>query len=232
MAGNPTNGESANHASLDLLAVRLRRLEFLLSGSSDVDGMPDGVNKPAPSDESVLGRLQTLQSSLDKLRKDGGVAGEMIRDVEDLCECDACATDEILTKYADTQHPELRKQDSGVPLDDTSKQASIVLANATLYPETASRLSSLQTFQIPPVESSSKLVELSNEIQRCQQEQGGLDTEIHELRQRSARCLEWWVKTGVLGMGDLWEGWEDRMVELERQVARFERKVKDQEGYI
>lgn len=75
-------------------------------------------------------------------------------------------------------------------------------------------------------------MELSNEIQKCRQEQDGLDSEIQDLRQRSARCLEWWVKTGVLGMGDLWEEWEDRMVELERQVARFERKVKDEEGYI
>lgn len=98
MAGDTANGESADHSSLDLLAVRLRRLEFLLSGSSDVDGIPDGVTKPANHDESVLGRLKTLQSGLDKLRKKGGVAGEMIRDVEGLCACYTCANDEILTK--------------------------------------------------------------------------------------------------------------------------------------
>lgn len=111
-------------------------------------------------------------------------------------------------------------------------QASVVLANATLYPETASRLASLQNLQIPPAESSKKLTVLSDDIEKCLRDQNELDDEVQELRQRSARCLEWWVKTGVVGMGDLWEEWEYRMIELERQVSRFERRQKEQEGYI
>lgn len=88
MAGNSTNGASADFSNLDLLAARLGRLEFLLSGSSDVDGVPNGVSKANTHDDSVLGRLQALQVDLDRLRKDGGVAGEMIRDIEGLCGCD------------------------------------------------------------------------------------------------------------------------------------------------
>jgi hypothetical protein len=82
MAAESPSSTSSTHATLDLLAVRLRRLEFLLSGSSDADGQPNGNFPPDKHDESVIGRLRSLQSSLDRLRKDTGVVGEMVRDVE------------------------------------------------------------------------------------------------------------------------------------------------------
>lgn len=107
-----------------------------------------------------------------------------------------------------------------------------MLANATLYPETASRLASLKNLQMPPAESSSKLTALRSDIEKCRREQQIIDDEVADLRQRSAQCLEWWVKTGIVGMGDLWEDWEYRMNELERQITRFERLQKDQEGYM
>ena len=130
------------------------------------------------------------------------------------------------------RHPELRKDLTSASLRDRSTQASIVLANATLFPEIASRLVSLDNLQIPPAESSAKLTSLRNNLQKCVQDQDVIDQEVQDLRKRSAHCLEWWIKTGVVGMGDLWEEWEYRMHELERQVARSERQQKDQEGYI
>lgn len=111
-------------------------------------------------------------------------------------------------------------------------QASTVLANATLYPETASRLASLQTLEIPPAESSAKLTSLRADIDKSRQTQKEIDDEVQELRLRSAQCLEWWVKTGIVDMGDMWEEWEYRMTELERQIARFERLKKAREGYL
>ena len=78
MAADGASDANATHVTLDLLAVRLRRLEFLLSGSSDLDGLPDGIEKPSKHDESVMGRLRTLQSGLEKLRKDSGVTGELV----------------------------------------------------------------------------------------------------------------------------------------------------------
>lgn len=36
--------------------------------------------------------------------------------------------------------------------------------------------------------------------------------------------LEWWVKTGVVGMGELWEDWEGRVRDVEREVRRVERR--------
>jgi hypothetical protein len=215
MAASTMNDAQLTRGSLDLLEVRLRRLEFLLSGSSNLDGVPNGVVRAQRSEDTLPEQLRSLQASLDQLRKGDGVAGEMIRDVE-----------AIQAKY-----PELFGRQH-VPIEETSTQASVVLSNATLYPETASRLSSLQSLQIPPAESSAMLVGLARDIESCQQEQNKLDDQVQELRQRSARCLEWWVKTGVVGMGNLWEDWEDRMIQLERQVSRFERQRKDEEGYL
>jgi hypothetical protein len=109
--------------------------------------------------------------------------------------------------------------------------ASIVLSHATLFPETASRLSSLETLQIPPAEQSRKLVSLMPKLNHCHEEEARLEEEVRELRERSARCLEWWVKVGVIGMGDLWEDWERRITEVERHLIRWERRVKDEQGY-
>ena len=117
-------------------------------------------------------------------------------------------------------------------MEDSSTQASVVLSHATLYPETASRLSSLQTLQIPSAEQSAKLNDLSSSISESRQQQDELDKDVQDLRQRSARCLEWWVRVGVVGMGDLWEEWENRMLDIQRRVAQFERRKRAQEGYI
>ena len=107
-----------------------------------------------------------------------------------------------------------------------------MLSHATLFPETASRLSSLESLQIPRAEQSTKLSDLALEIGKVRQGQEELEQEVEALRQRSARILEWWVKVGVVGIGDLWEEWEDRLKDVERQVARSERRRKEEEGYI
>ena len=135
---------------------------------------------------------------------------------------------------ADSQFPELHRSATVAPsaVQDVGAQAQIVLANATLFPTTTSRLSSLQTLQIPPVESSVKLNDLAPEIQAALVRQEKLDAEVTELRARSARVLEWWVKVGVLGMGDLWEEWEDRLEECDREVRRQERRRAEEEGYL
>lgn len=132
----------------------------------------------------------------------------------------------------DARFPELVTSKSSIPLAELSSQASVVLAHATLFPETASRLSSLQTLQIPSAEQSAKLSDLAPRIAHARRTQDELEQEIQELRQRSARCLEWWVKNGVVGMGDMWEEWEDRLKLAERRIGRLERHQKEEEGYI
>lgn len=122
---------------------------------------------------------------------------------------------------------------SGLPKsEDLGTLASIVLAHATLYPETASRLSSLQALQVPPAEQSSKLVSLIPRLQQVKEEQHQIQGDVRELRERSARCLEWWVKIAVVGMGDVWEDWEGRIADVERNLVRWERRAKEEQGYL
>jgi hypothetical protein len=59
-----------------------------------------------------------------------------------------------------------------------------------------------------------------------------MDEEVRELRERSARCLEWWVKIGVIGTGEMWEDWEKRVAEVERHLIRWERRAKEEQGYL
>jgi hypothetical protein len=116
--------------------------------------------------------------------------------------------------------------------EDLSTIASTVLAHAALYPETASRLSSLQTLQVPRADQSSKLVPLMPRLEQLQQEEQHMQDEVRDLRERSARCLEWWVKVAVVGMGDVWEDWERRIADLERALIRWERRAKEEQGYL
>jgi hypothetical protein len=116
--------------------------------------------------------------------------------------------------------------------EELSTFASIVLAHAALYPETASRLSSLQTLQVPPAEESSQLISLVPKLRELSREEQLLQDEARELRERSARCLEWWVKVGVVGMGDVWQDWEKRMADVERHLIRWERRAKEEQGYL
>ena len=199
-----------------LLELRLQRLEFLLTGSSNLDGLPDGIEVPKRSDDTISARLARLQISLGRLRRLDGPAGGAVRGIEALI----------------SRFPELLVSKPAVPSSDLPTQASVVLSHATLYPETASRLASLQSLQIPAAEASARIVELGPKVTEYQRMQEGLEAEVRDLRQRSARCLEWWVKVGIVAMGDLWEEWEDRLKDVERQVARFERQQKEEEGYL
>lgn len=125
------------------------------------------------------------------------------------------------------------KDDSEIPQsEDTSTIAAVVLSHASLFSETAARLSSLQTLQTPSAEDSAKLVALMPRLEECQAREQRMEAEVRELRERSARCLEWWVKIGVVAMGDMWENWEKRISDAERSVIRGEKRAKEERGYL
>ncbi|OAL30504.1 hypothetical protein AYO20_08723 [Fonsecaea nubica] len=218
MASNVQDPEAAARGTLALLETRLHRLEFLLSGASNDDGIPPPTTAPSSGSETLRAQLDALDAALTKLKKLPGTPGSVVRDIERLS----------------SQHPDLfAVMATTTPKsEDISTLASIVLAHATLYPETASRLSSLQTLQIPPADQSSKLLSLAPRLEKLRQEELHIQEEVRELRERSARCLEWWVKIGVVGIGDMWEDWERRTAEVERNVIREERRAKEQQGYL
>jgi hypothetical protein len=133
-------------------------------------------------------------------------------------------------------HPDLFAPSTGAFENTKSAElstlSSIILAHAMLYPETASRLSSLQSLQIPSADQSAKLLSLKPRLQQLQQEEQLLQGDVRELRERTARCLEWWVNIGVVGMGDVWEDWEKRISDVERNLIRWERRAKEEQGYV
>ncbi|EXJ80387.1 hypothetical protein A1O1_08531 [Capronia coronata CBS 617.96] len=220
MATNTVDPEVAARGTLALLQTRLHRLEFLLSGYSNEEGIPEPTLAPARSNDTIWAKLHSLEAEVVKLNKLNGQAGEVVRNVERLS-----------STYPDLFLPTTSPSD--IPRSqDLNTLASIVLSHATLFPETASRLSSLQTLQVPPAEQSSKLASLIPRLAQCKEAERSMGEDIRELRERSTRCLEWWVKIGVIGTADLYEDWEIRIHEIERHLIRSERRAGEEQGYL
>lgn len=57
-------------ATLELLEVRLRRLEYLLTGDANWTGHPKAAPKPDTLDDTVARRLARLEAGLEKLSKE------------------------------------------------------------------------------------------------------------------------------------------------------------------
>jgi len=70
--------EDDARAMLSLLETRLHRVEFLLNGSSDRDGIPDAAAKPWPN-ETVSERLAKLEDDLARLISKSSLAQDVLR---------------------------------------------------------------------------------------------------------------------------------------------------------
>lgn len=104
----------------------------------------------------------------------------------------------------------------------TQTLASIVLSYATAFPETASRLTSLNDLPVPDAQSSAALINLQPQLDRLAQTQSEQAAEISELRVRTARVLQRWYDVGLVGSGECWAEWEGRLEDVEREVRRGE----------
>lgn len=105
---------------------------------------------------------------------------------------------------------------------DASTITSIVLAHATSFSETVSRLMSIKDLVIPPASASAELAALRPRLDQVESTQAAQVREVSELRARSARLLERWLEVGVVGQGEVWVEWEDRVRAVERRVRRME----------
>ena len=85
MVVGPRDDPEDTQTTLSLLEVRLRRLEFLLSGSADLDGYPSAIRTPAAGTANVLARLSRLEKDLNKVSRSDSIAGEIISDIEAIC---------------------------------------------------------------------------------------------------------------------------------------------------
>lgn len=133
-------------------------------------------------------------------------------------------------RYPDWFHPVSPDQ---VPSDlSPFEMLSIVLASATLFPTTSSRLSSVFDLPIPPTEGMTGLIQLQPRIDCLLVRQRKQDWEFLRLRQETAEMLERWYKTAILGVGECLAEWNSRLYLAERTVRRMEvaRERQEKEG--
>ncbi|EGD91634.1 hypothetical protein H112_00740 [Trichophyton rubrum D6] len=198
--------------TIELLETRLRRIEFLLTGQTNWAGEPEQASEPPASvRETVSARLAELEHGLRRLS------------------ARVPAVQDVLKLYS--RYPDLFQSASTHTPPATmtpATLASIVLSYATAFPETASRLSSLQDLPIPPASASTALVELQPRIDRAQETQRRQAEEIAELRVQSTLLMKRWVEVGVVGGGEVWGEWEERMKMVEIGVRR-EEKARERE---
>lgn len=86
MATGSVGPDATALSTLALLEARLRRLEFLLTGTSDDYGRPGPVTTSTPRTETVWGKLDALEADLARLKKANGPSGALLKDIERLSE--------------------------------------------------------------------------------------------------------------------------------------------------
>lgn len=96
----------------------------------------------------------------------------------------------------------------------------IVLAAASSYPQTASRLTSILDMPVPPTESSAQLVATRANVARLEILQDAQILEITSLKQRSAAVLQRWYSVDIVKAGECWVDIEGRVELVEQNLRR------------
>ncbi|KAK9772851.1 hypothetical protein AB5N19_03286 [Seiridium cardinale] len=182
--------------TLAYLESRVIRLEHILYGHTT-----------PPAKSAALPNLQQLEHRFEKLR-------QRVR-----------TYDELLKIYQ--AHPTLFTAPStdAIPPTELSTDAlaQMVLASSTLYPATASSLTSIEDTPVPDPALSVNLVGLLPRMRAVEATQKAQAAEIAELRGQSERVVRDWYENNVVGYGDFVAGVEKRVERVERGVRRAER---------
>lgn len=94
------------------------------------------------------------------------------------------------------------------------------MASASAYPSTASRLTSVLDVAIPPAELSAQLIDLQPRIAKAETVQTAQNSDIAQLRERSAAVIQRWYTNDILSAGDTWAELEGRVEQVEQRVRR------------
>lgn len=202
--------------TLALLEERLRRIDYILHGDNPIptsDPKPD-ANRPTPP---AAERLRRLERNLASLASKSPTVTEIL---------------DLQKSHPSLFHP--TSTPDTTPTLPTPALAALVLAHAPLYHQTSTHLQTLQSqSSIPDPAALAKLVALQPRLARIQAKQQEQAREFAELRARSARVVERWYEDGVLGMGEKWAEWEERLREGEILVRRREaRERREREGVV
>lgn len=136
---------------------------------------------------------------------------------------DACQS--FVLTIQDSTHPDLFHVPAPGEVPTTLKTSEIlavVNSCATSYHTTAARLTSIKDLPIPPAEASASLAALNPRIAKAELIQDSQAQQVAHLRQKTASLIQRWYETGVLGGGECWVEWEDRMTGVEKRVRRQE----------
>ncbi|PMD14212.1 hypothetical protein NA56DRAFT_399078 [Hyaloscypha hepaticicola] len=182
--------------TIELLQARLRRIEYAVCGQVDESALSS--NK-----QSATQRLTALEHSLHQLASKSRVVQDLLR--------------------LHSRHPDLFQSLSANDLPttlDTESILSIIMASASAYPSTASRLTSILDVPIPPAELSAQLIDLQPRIAKVEALQAVQNADIAELRERSAAVIQRWYTVDILRAGENWAELEGRVEQVEQKVRR------------
>ncbi|PVH86714.1 hypothetical protein DL98DRAFT_450050 [Cadophora sp. DSE1049] len=182
--------------TIDLLEARLRRIEFTISGQVESTSTSSNAT-PATQ------RLASLEHSFHQLASKSRVIQELLQ--------------------LHSKHPDLFQAPNPQEIPttlDTTALLSIVMASASAYPSTSSRLTSIMDVPVPPAELSTQLIDLQPRIAKVEALQAAQNADIAELRERSAAVIQRWYTMNILGAGDAWADVEGRVERVEQRVRR------------
>ncbi|KAE9365378.1 hypothetical protein N431DRAFT_387594 [Stipitochalara longipes BDJ] len=182
--------------TIDLLEARLRRIEYAVCGQVDESALSS--NKTTATQ-----RLAALEHSLHQLASKSRVVQDLLR--------------------LHSKHPDLFQSLSlnDLPTSlDTESLLSIVMASASAYPSTASRLTSILDVPVPPAELSAQLIDLQPRIAKFEALQAAQNADVVELRERSAAVVQRWYTVDILRAGESWAELEGRVEQVEQKVRR------------
>lgn len=196
--------------TLSLLEDRLNRVNYILNGDADAATTQQQPGSKHATSASV--RLRSLERNLHSLASSSPVVADVLA--------------------LQRMHPE--SFNSNLPSDSlpAASLSSLILAHAQLYQSLSTRLSQLQDLSVPDPATAAKLIELRPRVERAREKQVAQAREFAELRARSAQAVEKWYESGVLGMGEQWAEWEERLRDAEILVRRREAAKRREDGTI
>ncbi|EON64546.1 hypothetical protein W97_03779 [Coniosporium apollinis CBS 100218] len=187
--------------TLRLLEERMRRLEFVLDGDIKDE-------QQQQTQDPVVKRLQKLEESLHKLTSGSSVIADVVL---------------VQSRHADLLNPpEPLEAPEAQPGLEAPHKLATVLAEAPLYPATASQLTSLNDIPIPPTESFASLIALHPRIAAVARRQNQHARQIAFLSKKSAQLVLKWQKIFIIGQGRCWVEWDNRLRKAAREVGRVE----------
>jgi hypothetical protein len=125
--------------------------------------------------------------------------------------------------FTDSRHPDLFQSispDEAPSTLDTQSILAIVLASASSYPSTASRLTSILDVPVPPANLSAQLIDLHPRIAKVEALHAAQNADMATLRERTAAVIQRWYTVDIVRAGESWAELEGRIEGVEQKVRR------------